>query len=98
MPKNKGGKNRIVSEAKMKRLIVMCEENVEPGSPPEPTDWRKDANPYHARYEDRWEEEMKKSKAFKPFQWVMELVEHIVVESKKFFNGTEHEDSWFFLS
>lgn len=96
MPKNKGGKNRIVSEAKMKRLIVMCEENVEPGSPPEPTDWRKDANPYHARYGDRWEEEMKKSKAFKPFRWVMELVEHIVVESKKFFTGTEHEDSWFF--
>ena len=37
-----------------------------------------------------------KSKAFK-FWWVMELVEHIVVESKKFFNGTEYEDSCFFI-
>ena len=32
MPKTEGGNNRIMSEAKMKRLIVMCEENVELGT------------------------------------------------------------------
>jgi len=54
-------------------------------------------NPYITKYgADRWEEEIQKSVFMKRFMCITEAVKCIHDQSKKYFEGTAHEDTWYF--
>jgi len=65
-----------------------------PGSPPPPKDHRKADNPYLSRYGDDWEVYLKKSMS--AHVCVTDYVEHIICESQRVMNTTNHEADWYF--
>ena len=68
-----------------------------PGSCPyKIIDYRKESNPYKARYPETWEEEIRQTVFMKQYACITELVQHIHDCSKAAFVGTVHEDDWYF--
>ena len=60
-------------------------------------DFRKAINPYEARFgEDNWMSAMKAAYHMSTFVCTTDMIEHIVKESAKVFEGTEHKDKWVF--
>eukprot|EP00594_Rhizosolenia_setigera_P009623 CAMPEP_0178971686 /NCGR_PEP_ID=MMETSP0789-20121207/20476_1 /TAXON_ID=3005 /ORGANISM="Rhizosolenia setigera, Strain CCMP 1694" /LENGTH=494 /DNA_ID=CAMNT_0020658811 /DNA_START=594 /DNA_END=2078 /DNA_ORIENTATION=+ len=59
-------------------------------------DHRKAQNPYKSRYQDRWEDEIKKSKHMSKYVCITELIEHMVAETKRVFADTAFAENCFF--
>ena len=60
-------------------------------------DFRKAVNLYDARFgEENWMSAMKAACHMSPFVCITDMIEHIVTESAKGFEGNEHEDDWVF--
>ena len=59
-------------------------------------DYRKEPNPYQARYGDDWETEIKKTQAFTKICSVKDLILHMFSETKKFFADTTYHENFFF--
>jgi hypothetical protein len=66
------------------------------GERPNKIYYRKHRNPYESKHGNGWEERIKKPKTMSAYVCVTDMIEHIVVESAKFFVGTKHEDDWVF--
>ncbi len=87
----------------VEKLIADCQErHLNETTPPPPVEHWKQANPYASKYgieadewgEPKWEVEMrKKIKSSEKIVSITELVKHIVIESKKVFNG---DTNWYF--
>ena len=82
-----------ISESKLMSFHADAVQSL-PGSPPPKTDHRKTVNPYLAKYgKDEWEGHVNKCSGMSPYVSITDLVEHIVAESAKVMEGTEHEDN-----
>ena len=59
-------------------------------------DHREEEHPYKSRYgEEKWREEMwKRSPVCKKYAPIRDMITHMVKESQKMFDGTEHEKDW----
>ena len=66
------------------------------GEKPPKIDYRKHKNPYEAKYGVLWEEKIKKARLMSAYISVTDLVEHILIESKKVMKGTKHVEDWVF--
>ena len=54
------------------------------------------ANPYQAKYGDKWKDEIDKCVALSPYVCVTSMIDHIIKESQKIMDGTVYEKSWYF--
>ena len=85
-----------ISDIKLKTFRSEAEKCI-PGAVPEKIDYRKAENPYLAKYgEDAWELKVNRSTQMSQYACITDLIEHIVAESAKLFEGTKHEDDWVF--
>ena len=77
MPKNSGGKARVIGEGGLKKLIAKYVQlTLLDGEPLAKKDWRLEKDPYQARYRARWEDEIRKTKTFRGFCCITVLVKH----------------------
>jgi len=60
-------------------------------------DYRKEPNPYLAKYgEDEWRNEIEKTVFMKKYMSIRELIKKMYDNSKKVFEGTTHQEDWYF--
>jgi hypothetical protein len=59
-------------------------------------DRRWEANPYKSRCGDDWEAKIRQSSFLSKYVCVIELVDHICIETEKLFKGSMHEDDRLF--
>ena len=79
------------------KLLQWRDSFAHPGTCPYTViDYRKENNPYKARYGDTWEEEIRQTKFMRQYCCITELVQHIHDSSKAAFVGTVHENDWYF--
>ena len=87
---------RVIANVGLINLVAKCTSlECREGGPPQKKDWTKEDDPYKARYGDRWEEEIRKSKTFRGCCCVSDLVEHMMVTSAACFKDTDNEDDWY---
>ena len=71
--------------------------NCLPGSAPANIDHRKELNPYLSKYgEEEWETKIDASRFLSNFVCITKLIEHMVFECNKLFQGTIHKNDWVF--
>ena len=63
---------------------------------PDKVDYRRQPNPYEARYGNNWREVIENSTFLKGYTCITHLIHHMVCETKKVFKGTTHENSCLF--
>ena len=59
-------------------------------------DYRKNSNPYKAKFGDEWLNAIDESVGLSPYVCVTDLIDHIIKESQKIMNGTMYEKNWYF--
>ena len=59
-------------------------------------DYRKQANPYKAKFGEEWLMAIDESVALSPYVCVTDLIDHVIRESQSIMNGTTYEKNWFF--
>ena len=64
------------------------------GERPKDIDYRKETNPYLARYGSSWREVIDNTHFMRHFTCVTKMVDHMFEFSKKAFQGTTHEKDW----
>ena len=70
---------------------------LEGACPHQHKDYRKDPNPYLAKYgEDEWRNEIEKTVFMKKYMSIRELIKKMYDNSKKIFEGTTHQEDWYF--
>ena len=75
-------------------LALACSHEKRPGV----IDYRKEENPYEARYgSENWEAKMKGCASMSPYICITSMIEHIIHETAATFKGTTHEDDWVFF-
>ena len=97
MPLTTGKKpSRIVGESSLRKYITQCSSScLLDGPPPVATNFLDAPNPYKARYEEKWESEIRKSKFHKNSCCVTDLVEHMMTSSSDFFRDTIYDGKWY---
>ena len=84
--------------------IDYCHANIVEGEVPDVEYYIDAANPYEAKYgtelnewgEPAWRDAVKKASALSGHACVSDLVKHIVLKTKECYEGTEHEDTYWF--
>ena len=83
-----------LSQTKLVSLRVAAAEGAKDGDPPAEArkDHRRSANPYLSKFKDDWEQVIAKTSGVSAYVCVTEMIEHIVSEMKRAYEGTTHED------
>lgn len=79
----------------MNNLISQAETCINEGKP-NVIDYRREANPYKAKYGDEWEEVLARTARFSGITCITHLVEWIIASCEEMFRNSTHSDDWVF--
>ena len=82
---------------KLKYFIEKAHESLEGSGQDLIEDYRKEDNPYEARFGDDWLIELKKVQLMQPYVCITQMIQHIVDASKKVMKGTKYEGKELFF-
>ena len=82
---------KCISKPWLTKLAEVCSDKVVREQAPPEVDHRQHDEPYKSKFQDAWEEEMRKSDALEKFVRITDLVTHIFKETKNAYKGTKYE-------
>ncbi|CAB9505297.1 unknown protein [Seminavis robusta] len=103
LPRNSAQEKALLKEPGINRNLltkwqVSVQLSAKPGDPPDGNDYRKAENPYQARYGQGWMSKIKEVSHLSPYCCVTDLVEHIYLKTKHFYESRHHDfgNNWYF--
>ena len=84
----------LVAKGTMKTILgKIADIDLLDGVVPDPINHCTCDNPYEARFDDEWEEEIKKHTMLKGFVYVTDLIEHMWTETEEHYKYTDHKNT-----